>query len=198
MKKVLSGLLVATAVASVAQAAPFEGFYVGAQTGLTSRKTEVRSTSPKANAKKSTINYGIFAGYGHKMDSLYVGAELSLAHTPNKEVTVSGTKIKFERGVAFGLAPRVGFFAAPDILVFAKLGLEAARESVKSTTTDLTSKKTSVSFVPGLGVEKSFGNFIARVSYEHKFGKNIKHKTVATSSYKATEHRFLLGAAWGF
>lgn len=198
MKKVLSGLLVATAVASVAQAAPFEGFYVGAQTGMTSRKSEAKTATSKANGKKSTINYGIFAGYGHKMDSLYVGAELSLAHTPNKEVTVSGLKGKFERGVAFGLAPRVGFFAAPDILVFAKLGLEGARESVKISGADATKKKTNVSFVPGLGVEKSFGNFIARVSYEHKFGRNIKHKTVATSSYKATEHRFLLGAAWGF
>ena len=132
------------------------------------------------------------------MDSLYVGAELSLAHTPNKEVTLEGDKGKFERGVALGLAPRVGFFAAPDILVFAKLGLEAAREKVTSEGEDLTKRKTNVSFVPGLGVEKSFGNFIARVAYEHNFGRSVKNKDDSTISYKATEHRFLLGAAWGF
>jgi opacity protein-like surface antigen len=210
MKKVLSSLLLATAVTSVVSAAPFNGFYAGAEAGYTRRNVEGKMETPSYKKSKnvSAFNYGVFAGYGVNSNSFYFGGEAHIGHTnANKKQNhdIQGVQVwtKYERGMNYGIAPRFGYVVGKDMLVFAKLGLEMSKDQAvlgNSTTTVKSKNKRKTTFVPGFGVEKAFGNLIARVAYEYAPGTQIKDSSpsIGTASIKYKEHRVKVGVGYAF
>lgn len=203
MKKTTLLLLAATSLVTTAQASSFNGFYLGANVGVTQRtdKTSLNTTTDDAGngvrvgdvdyskSKKSTgFAYGLMGGYGKDVGGgAYLGAELSLSNdTASKNQThtltrtVAGTTFsgstKYERGLVAGITPRIGAIIANSYLLYAKVGIEWSRDRISNTyegNTFKSGKKTKVVFVPGFGLEKAFGNILGRIEYGYNVGSKI-------------------------
>lgn len=154
----LNLLLMASAVASIgiAEAAPFQGFYLGAQAGYTQRTVSnhvVQDSSGggaaaqpgfiNATAKKKAngLVYGMMGGWGTNINNFYVGLEASIEDSnadKNREYNFTGSdnsgpwpyRAKYKRGPVLGLSPRIGAVVANSILLYGKLGVELSRDKV--------------------------------------------------------------------
>ncbi len=203
MKKLFAGLLVTTACSVIANAAPFDGFYVGASAGYTQKNQTFSmnasgvengisiSINDKQSKHINAFNYGVMAGYGCvcTTSNLYLGAEISLHHDTASEdekynVPISsnignGTlpvKAQYSRSPAIGFAPRVGFVFADSHMAFIKPGLEISRDRIEihGDSRDTTSSKTKFTFAPEIGVTKAIHkNLLVTVSYGYCFGNKI-------------------------
>ena len=153
-------MLASVASIAIADAAPFNGFYAGAQFGLEKRTststitqgyTTVGGGASNANYinvtkkdKKNGLMYGLFAGWGKVVvNGFYAGAEAVLYNTnTNTQQNISGTEsvdtsawpftAKYKRGPVLGIGPRLGFVFGPDAswLAYGKLGLEFSKDQV--------------------------------------------------------------------
>lgn len=207
MKKSLLALSLAVSSVAVAQAntSAFNGFYLGATTGLDLRSTEtkVEASDYKKSKRKSGLVYGAYTGYGRNTNGFYLGAELSVgSSTTNKDtshtVTAVDVKTKYNRGVVFGLAPRVGAVFAKDFLGYVKLGLEYSRDKGESSVagTKTSSKnKNKVVFAPGLGLEKAFGQILTRIEYTYNCGSKV---SIGDDRVSYKENRIQAGVAYRF
>ena len=157
MKKIkLLILSTALGITSSYGAAPFNGFYLGAQVGYTEKavKTDLDAqvnstggTLKGSYAHRKRANgflYGIMAGYGQIMKGVYLGLEASLQNdTSNRAhqnhpllLTNSSTGVttqttiqtRYERSLVFGLAPRIGYVFGTTNLVYAQIGFETSRD----------------------------------------------------------------------
>lgn len=251
MKK-LSLVLLSTFMSTQAvQAAPgaFNGFYLGGQLGWIHRsdKTNFPVVKWNATAQDSPVNktetangmtYGLYSGYGQNCYGFYWGAEFSIENDTvnsgsnhNVEVKIDGVKsddyptklhTKYERGVVFGLTPRIGAVLGDDNLIYVKFGMELSRDKLEAThewkekadpqngaKTTKSASKTQFVFVPGIGYERAFGKVLVRAEYGYNFGAKLttpnlinpnnlegNHKTPATVKYSA--HLFKVGLAYKF
>jgi Outer membrane protein beta-barrel domain len=216
MKKLSLLLLGALAVTQVAQASSgsFNGFYLGAQLGWTQRNHKAdldnswRQTARDALKKSKKANgmtYGLYTGYGQNNNGFYWGGEFNLEHsTANKKLNYefeapNAQKVQFkytyDRGVVFGLAPRLGAVIDNNNLIYAKLGLEMSKDTVKVEGSEKNKSKTNVVFVPGFGYERAFGHLLARVEYGYNMGGKVKYSD-ATVKYSA--HVLKFGLAYKF
>ncbi len=237
MKKIL---LLATAVASItmAEASSFNGFYLGVQAGYTKRTVTDKvhqdsQTVGSSAAQPGFINgsskkrnsgflYGLVGGWGTTVaNSLYMGVEATLHNdTANKDNTYNFTgsdgsgawpyKDQYKRGIAFGLAPRVGVVVANTWLAYAKFGVEVSRDKAThqniggtistppgtaagnypSSVVFNSGTKTKMVFVPGLGVEKAFGNILTRVEYNYNMGASLRQKVqFVQNGFNCTEYQ---------
>ena len=227
MKKIALLLLAATSLVTTAQASSFNGFYLGANVGVTQRsdKTTFGATTAAgvaeadySKSKKSTgFAYGLMAGYGKDVGGgAYLGAELTIGNdtvSKSKSHTLTGVTAetitgttKYQRGLAVGVAPRVGAVIANSYLLYAKLGVEWSKDRISNSFTGDTLKsgrKTKVVFVPGFGLEKAFGNILGRVEYGYNVGAKISSadtvgtfKTNQSGRYKS--HTLKVGVAYKF
>lgn len=159
MKKLLLPMLASVASIAIADAAPFNGFYAGAQLGMSKRTSSTTMTQGYAQTvggtasnssyinftkkdKKTGIMYGLFAGWGKVVaNGFYAGAEAVLYDTnTNTQQNISATEsvdtsswpftAKYKRGPVFGLGPRVGFVIDGTWLAYGKLGLEFSKDQV--------------------------------------------------------------------
>ena len=177
-------------------------------------------------AKKANgLTYGLYSGYGQNNNGFYWGGEFSIEHTTaNKNTTYAqeptltagantakgsfNLNSKYQRGVVFGITPRIGAVIANENLIYAKLGLEFSRDKatidqtavmfagnkLESASTS-TKSKNQVVLVPGFGYERAFGNVLARAEYGYNVGGKIKSKDV---SVKYTAHVVKFGLAYKF
>ncbi len=193
------------------------------------------SKSNKANG----LNYGLYGGYGQNNNGFYWGAEFNIEHdTVNKGNTNNNLEIKgngvpmvnghgrlytkYERGVVFGLTPRIGAVIGNANLFYVKLGMEYSHDKMisywrcimngntveENTRRPDVVRKKQIVFVPGIGYERAFGKLLARIEYGYNFGAKIQspglindgfsdnHRSKATVKYSA--HILKLGLAYKF
>lgn len=243
MKKLSLILLGALAATQAAQAAPgaFNGFYLGGKLGWMQRndKTNFPTVDLGEGGKLVGVNrshrmnafsYGIYTGYGQNNNGFYWGGEFSIEHdTCNKGSknklprTENGVDVsteeprtldtKYERGVVFGLTPRIGAVISNENLIYVKLGMELSRDKVTSEykkvdldkSTKSGASKTNLVFVPGIGYERVFGNLLARIEYGYNFGSKIRTKNLigefdapSSPDVKYAAHTIKCGLAYKF
>jgi hypothetical protein len=228
MKKTLTSLLLASALGTAAVAAPFNGWYAGVETGYASRSNEYSATdivinnasaaNAKSTKKTNGMLYNFFAGYGVTSNNFYFGGEVHFGDSNNSKSNAfdfsnsagkQNVTAKYDRGMNYGIAPRFGYAVTPDMLVFFKLGLEMSRDktsvySAQDNATFTSRSKTKTVLVPGLGLEKAWGNVIGRVAVEYNMGAKVGQAIDQAGAYKLngsakySEWRLKLGAAWAF
>lgn len=242
MKKLSLILLGTLAVIPAVEASLFNGFYLGGQLGGTQRSdktstpsvdftpitaTRFQQAAINKTNKGNGLTYGIYTGYGQSSNGFYWGAELSLegdtaskTNTTKPAITItptlpaSGTlTTKYERGMVFGITPRMGVVIGNDNLLYLKLGVEYSRDKLKgryegqttgyTVSKSFTKTKSQFAFVPGIGFEKAFGKVLARVEYGYTFGGKITSKDIITgvsgkTTVKSTAHTAKLGIAYKF
>ena len=171
------------------------------------------------NRKVNGMTYGLYTGYGQNNNGFYWGGEFGIEHsTANKRLNcdyetprdvmigrrvVRTEQIKTEmsytyrRGVVFSLTPRLGAVIATDHLIYAKLGMELSRDTVRAVTNGVekNQSKRNLVFVPGLGYEHAFGKVLGRVEYGYNMGGKVKFRD-ATVKYSA--HVLKVGVAYKF
>jgi hypothetical protein len=237
MKKI--SLLLATAVASItmAEASSFNGFYLGVQAGYTQKNVHDKviqdSQGGGVAAEPGFINgaarernngalYGIAGGWGTTTtNSIYMGVEATIHNdTSNKNNTYnfkandsSGPwpyKGEYRRGIAYGIAPRVGMVFANTWLGYAKFGIEVSRDKAihqnlggniasppggaaakyPSSPSYSSGAKRKIVFVPGIGLEKAFGKILTRIEYNYNVGANIRQQVqFVQDGYNVTEYQ---------
>lgn len=218
---------------------PFNGFYAGVFAGYTTGVVNTSVNGNQAilpgytgglnysqNKKVPGVLYGLMAGYGRNLNGYYLGAEVTFhhdtahkykLHTTNMNVQGGGRsvnapfsfKTQYERSPALGLGIRFGAIFSHDYLLFAKLGIEASRDVVKSKDVTVAgyvlssdvktgTKKTKLKFVPGIGVESFLcNNFIGRIEYNYTFGTNSKISD-GQLQMKYTAHTVKAGLSYQF
>ncbi len=180
---------------------------------------------------------GLMGGYGRKLDNgFYLGGEATLQYdTANKMKTSSlaasdgsvwSFNSKYKRGLVFGASPRFGVTFDNSLLAYGKVGLEVSRDKISHqnmggnissppgsaassfpSSATFSTTKTKVVVVPGVGLEKSFNNILARIEYNYNPGTKINQ----TANYvqngmsnsdnqkvKYTSHALKLGLAYKF
>lgn len=231
MKKILLPLLAMTAISTV-QAAPFNGFYLGAQAGIAKRITTTSLSNQTLTVNNSAVSevdynkktrstgfvYGLMGGYGRNLNGIYLGGELSLSFGQNNKTqtqSVLGTngstysvRTQYKHGPTLTFAPRVGAIFANSYLAYVRLGIAASRDQIQNY--DVTtgnnfssSKKTKFTFVPGVGIEKDFGNhLLLRLEYTYNTGSQLSADSTgayqARQNMKYSAHALKLGVAWQF
>lgn len=231
MKKFTSALLAVTALtaANVFAAGAVDsktGAYVGGNVGMANTNVKYGyvasgSTVTTANANnwsgeagKMNPVFGLFAGYGMQVGTMYFGGEVyggfdSTKVTPYND-TASGADVAFFKATVkrtnfYGIAPRVGAFITPSTMLYVKLGIEGGQwkatvQGAQNPTwnagyTDaqkaaalkaFSSSKNSISFVPGLGLDAFITkNLFLRAEYTYMFGPKMTVKQTDQSAVKA-------------
>lgn len=150
----------------------------------------------KTDAGKMNPLFGLFAGYGMQVGTMYFGGEVyggfdSAKVTPfDDSATVASQsfwKTTVKRTNFYGLAPRLGFFVTPSTMLYVKLGIEGGKWKVTSkgtgtfTSNDngvssrlFSTSKNSISFAPGLGLDAFVTkNLFLRAEYSYMFGPKV-------------------------
>lgn len=191
MKKIA---LVAVLATSAAMAAPFNGFSVGGDLGVSFNKvTGVGADGVKSTDKKSTIIGSLLVGYAKSFNNMFVGLDLGLgfegkANYDRKDAAgkKSGT-VYLKPGVSFQMNPRVGYKFNDTMAGYFKLGMSVAKNEWKYKTLasveQAQGKRTVFSWTPALGLEKAFGNVSMRGELGYKMTGNKKvFKTANTGN----------------
>lgn len=195
----------------------FSGFYLGGNLGWTKRtdKTEISSSDLDRSINESKKNdgfvYGLYTGYGQINRGFYWGLELDLerdnaskreSFTRSLKGVSAKITTKYERGMVFGLAPRLGMLLSPRDLAYIKLGVEYSRDKVKATTETASETNNSYKreeqfvFVPSIGWERNMGNnLMLRGQYGYNLGGKIKS---GGDSVKYTSHVVKVGLGYKF
>ncbi len=172
------------------------------------------------NSGKMNALFGLFAGYGMQVGTMYFGGEVyggfdsakletyndagTNTVTANKNWPIGKASVK--RTSFYGLAPRLGFFVTPSTMLYAKLGIEGGKwtasytfsqnDAASSVRGKVTSKsKSGISFAPGLGLDAFITkNLFLRAEYTYLFGPKItvRADTNASNSWGGTwaDHKF--------
>ena len=176
MKKTILAALAASVLATgAAQAAGFNGPYVGFDAGYTTLKSEGLASTIGSELEDSNVNFGFQLGYGATLGgSFYLGGEIGLRNNVgdfgSKSFTVSGipatAEAKTSTATMISLLP--GFVVSPKALIYARI----ARVNVDVETTVN---------VPSLGVsEKNTTSENANI-----FGLGVDYLVTNNLSVKA-------------
>lgn len=129
MKKTILAALAASVLATgSAQAAGFNGPYVGFDAGYTTLKSDSLESTIGSELEDSNVNFGVQLGYGLTSGSFYFGSEIGLRNNAgdfgNKTITgpaASATlNAKTSAAKMFSILP--GFVVSPNALVYARIG----------------------------------------------------------------------------
>ena len=195
MKKILLASAILVTTAFTANAAHFNGFYLGAQAGFVSSKAKTAITNESLVTALNSIGaatnktqrstgagFGLHAGYGKNFNGFYFGGEMTVFADSAKRnadlpqaTAPNGTKFDFKttfkRGVAFGLAPRFGY-AFGDNLIYVKPGIEISRDKMTSAV-KVTSPAGATIADESFSTSKTNVVFTPGFGYEKAFGKVI-------------------------
>lgn len=168
------------------------GFYAGASVGLSNLSgsqsframelPDIPRDQRKMGISAQSLGVGLFGGYGHKWDCLWLGTELSylfdqLTDQKAAQFQVFGQEkiFKTRSTGAFGAAVHIGYIHHSNCLVYGILGLEGRRFQVNfqdpvGDAVPVSAKYSSLAFAPGLGVRvKLTNNISVRGEYKYAF-----------------------------
>lgn len=129
MKKTILAALAASVLATgAAQAAGFNGVYIGADAGYTTLKSDGLESTIGSELEDSNVNFGVQLGYGLTSGSFYFGGEIGLRNNVgdfgSKTITGPGgsatINAKTSTAKMFSILP--GFVVSPNALVYARIG----------------------------------------------------------------------------
>lgn len=190
MKKIA---LVAVLATSAAMAAPFNGFSVGGDLGVSFNKFTENYGPVKSTQKKTSFIGSLFVGYAKSFNNMFVGLDLGLGFEGKSKVNdkdaagrVDGT-IHLKPGISFEMNPRVGYKFNDTMAGYFKLGMGIAKNEWKYKDTAnaelAKGKRTVFSWTPTLGLEKAFGNVSMRGELGYKMtGAKKVFKTANTGN----------------
>ena len=243
MKKFTSALLAVTALtaANVFAAGAVEsktGAYLGGHVGMANTNVKYsfatggttnngttalpanQTNNWKGDSGKMNPLFGLFAGYGMQVGTMYFGGEVyggfDSAKVTSYDDSATGTNAsayfvsKTKRTNFYGIAPRIGAFITPSTMVYVKLGIEGGKwtstvtnapnagngAAVSGTSVGpFKSSKNAISFAPGLGLDAFITkNLFLRAEYSYLFGPKITVKQISANnnSFSGTEcnHKF--------
>lgn len=221
MKKLLCAFLAASAMTAAVASESKTGAYVGGNVGMgnTNAKYDFKITNAngsavgtnnvsannfKADSGKMNALFGLFAGYGMQVGSMYFGGEVFGGLDSSKvnpyDDSASGSSISYfktevKRQNFYGLAARLGAFVNPSTMIYVRLAAEAGKwtasaQSVGGTVASgstaallaasqvrVSSTKKTISFAPGLGLEAYLTkNLFLRAEYSYLFGPSVTVK----------------------
>lgn len=149
------------------------------------------------------VLYGFLFGYGWRTPRYYFGIDSEIRNdgtnqTNNFNLTASdgsswGFKSNYRRGIAFGIGPRIGIILENTWLLYGKVAVEFSRDYAKyqqnggniasppgspvvnyPTSPYFQSPATTKTIVvPGIGLEKAFGQFSLLAEYDYVQGPKI-------------------------
>ncbi|MDP5370201.1 MAG: outer membrane beta-barrel protein, partial [Pseudomonadota bacterium] len=164
--------------------------------------TAARAQNYKAEAGKLNPLFGLFAGYGMQVGTMYFGGEVyggfdSAKVSPYDDSATGASagywKTSVKRTNFYGLAPRIGFFVTPSTMLYVKLGIEGGKWTAQvdpnaasidgsaanadqkaASKKQFNSTKNPISFVPGLGLDAFITkNLFLRAEYTYLFGPKM-------------------------
>jgi opacity protein-like surface antigen len=225
-KTLLMALALTTALVAetptTPECSPFQGFYLGVNGGMVFTKTSAEfdlrylKSISETNVNTNGFAYGVMGGYGMAMGNAYVGAEFGIQSNNSHErkrhqwriVNVPNQIVysdaKYERGVVFSVAPRLGYIFNKCSMFYLKPAIEFSKDKISFSDhimTFETEKKMFASFSTSLGFEQAFSkNLLGRVEYCYDFGRKIKgilpNNQSMTLGYKS--HAVKFGLAYKF
>lgn len=200
---------------SAADAAPFNGPYVGADVGYEHYHSSDDFTGSGVLSGYSSNNSlslsgavgGIYAGYGKTFDKLYLGVEaqagLSNSDKTNKYSDFSS---ELKQTYNYGLSVRPGYVPIDNLLLYTRLGWEASHfeQSYSGAITGGTNVTPSA-IDTGLGAEYAINaNLTARLdwTYAHYQKVNITDTfngvNVGSAELSPSSNTFSIGLAYNF
>ncbi|MDP3371441.1 MAG: outer membrane beta-barrel protein [Candidatus Paracaedibacteraceae bacterium] len=231
MKNLVCALLTVSALTgSVFAAESKTGAYVGGNVGAANTNVKygfVTSNAAGAALAATNVNnfnnqagsmnglFGLFAGYGMQVGSMYFGGEAfggfdsakvtAYDDTATGQLASSFPKAQVKRQNYYGLAARVGGFVNANTLVYVRLAAEAGKWTSSvvvgpnaggstavvgaASKGPFTVNKKSISFAPGLGLETYITkNLFLRAEYSYLFGPSVtvKQDTSVNGSNQGT------------
>lgn len=220
MKKIAllaSAVAVSAAVADAPACCSMAGFYTGLNfgwTGTQTKETGKQQADTSYDSKKSDqgYQYGVFGGYNMGLGNNFVaGMELFLAGDSSKishKFSNNGvnTDSELKRTTSYGVAPRVGYMITPNVLGYVRLGLEGGSWKFNYKTSDnnpnISNKKNTVSFAPGLGFDMLVSkNVFVRAQYHYLFGPKFRSKNsndTTNVENKISQQVFTLAVGYKF
>jgi len=171
----------------------FNGFYVGVIAGAVRPTIEtnfvidnVGYSSKGAKNAFGGFLYGGMIGYGHNLNSFYLGAEIGVqSDTTNKKKKYEFTgpggtgsfQLKYQRGPVLSIAPRFGIICDSSYIIYIKPALEISKDKLVAEDGESTKKKLRCVFVPTIGLEQAFSNnTFCKVEYSYNLGSKITEK----------------------
>ncbi|MDP3371991.1 MAG: hypothetical protein Q8S21_03780 [Candidatus Paracaedibacteraceae bacterium] len=161
------------------------------------------------------------AGYGKEISNFYLGVEVSFAKdTISRETIALIINVRsnratenavYKRGIIFGFSPKFGYVFDKNLVYFTA-GFEISPDKVSITPrvimnsqsyqrkpTEVT-KKTNISFTPGIGYERAINKFLVRLEYTYNLGSTIENKKSSSSLVFAKtcyrDNRFSFGLSY--
>lgn len=190
--------VIAASLPVTAQAAEFEGPYIGAQVGWNSNQIQNPETSlgvvPMDDDQQS-LTGGVYAGYDRRVaDRVVVGVEGGLDFARNDDVksTAAGNTFTIDPKYSFDLTARAGYLVQPNTLVYARAGYTNARikTTVDSAIGTASATDNRDGWLVGAGVERQLmKNASARMEYRYsdlseRDGNFDRHRVLAGISYR--------------
>jgi outer membrane immunogenic protein len=194
---VVAGVLAAS-LPGVANAAEFNGPYVGAQVGWNSNQIRNPETSlgvTPMDDDQQSLTGGVYAGLDRRVaDRIVVGVEGGVDFAKDDEVrsTAAGDTFTLDPKYSFDLTARAGYLVTPNTLVYARGGYTNARVKTTLDTAIGTGSATDNrdGWLVGAGVERQFmKNASARMEYRYSDlsegeGDFDRHRVLAGISYR--------------
>ena len=193
MTKKLLAVLAVVAAASTAVA--FEGPYAGGMVSYDSGKVDIKDSPNRGDLKPKGAGVDLLGGYNHEIaDRVYIGLEGFLGYSAMK-VAKDGAKVKAP--LHMGVAPRLGFSVKDNVLLFAKVGVDYRRFTIKDDVQRSNLKENRLGLLAGAGIEYKFDENIA-VRADYSYSQYKLKKTVNNQKNKFPLHRVGLGVSWYF
>lgn len=210
MKRLVLITATTALLAANANAEPFNGPYVGVQGGYESFNIDSTFTgagalagdSAKATFGGDGLNGGAFAGYGVRIDSLYIGGELEAglggASSDNKvTIGASNFEANVDHKYDLGASIRAGFLPTPNTLLYGRAGVADSKFDPNGSVKDFSLTGLRL----GLGSETALGNgFSVRGDwvYTDYKSKNLSDANGDTFQFSPTSNTFRVGVAYNF
>ncbi len=215
-KNLLLSTIAAASMSGAAQAATFDGPYVGAEAGYATEKTDTHLVSAilaiDATQKDNTASFngGAFAGYGKKFGNAYLGAEAHLDWNGLDRTKTYGTETVTQKHSIDAAADiRAGFFPASSTLVYGILGVAYGKFEYSDVDPTLPIAAQSDDWLAGIragaGVETQIcANTTARLDWvytqyqDSSFDVTSAGVGIGTVKVSPTSNVFHLGVAYSF
>lgn len=204
MKKTILAALAASVLATgAAQAAGFDGFYVGA--GVTSNTADSKittntGTSFNMGEGARQMGFGVNAGYGKTFGQFYLAGEAAYAINQGEtgSTIVSGANYSGKAKSIKSLSIIPGFLATTDLLIYARLGKGNVdtEETLSNSTTSISASGDIDVITKGIGFEYSISkNMAVRAEFNVSNGdktndSGTKSEVSANSLAAGIQYRF--------
>lgn len=193
--------------ATVANAQPFEGPYLGAAIGYGSTTAEadysVIGFSSSLEEDGDGIVGGFFAGYSGVYGQLFGAIEgQGFLSAADQSRSANDITVAVEQRQTLGLMGKIGFLPIPKLLVYGAFGW--AWTNFEATSSDASGSISDDDWFngprAGIGIEyAATDSLFARLEYTHTwYGSNTYTDGAATLDLEGDENLFLVGVGYRF